>query len=274
MVTSVNTNVGAMVALQNLNATNRDLDEVQNRINTGLRIAGAKDDGSVYAIAQNMRGEVAGYEAVSTSLNNAVAVIDVALAAGEAISDLLLEMKAKAVAATDASLDTASRTALEADFAALRTQIKNIVDNAEFNGTNLLNASLTTYNVLASPGGATITVSARDLRVSASSGLNIGSLSLTTATNASAALSQLNSTIQATNQKLGLLGTSSKSMDIHEIFISKLIDALTSGIGNLVDADLAKESARIQALQIKQQLGTQALSIANQAPQALLNLFQ
>ena len=116
MTLSVNTNVSAMVALQQLNVTNRDMAEVQTRINTGLKVAGPKDNGAVYAIAQNMRGEIAGFEAVKTALDNAVSVVDVGLAAGQSISDLLIEMKEKAVAALDSSLDTSSRNALQNDF--------------------------------------------------------------------------------------------------------------------------------------------------------------
>lgn len=272
MVLSVNTNTSAMTALQQLNATNRDLADVQTRINTGLKIAGPKDNGAVYAIAQNMRGEIAGFEAVKTALNNAVSVVDVALAAGQSISDLLIEMKELTVAALDQSLETASRNALENDFAALRQQIATIVANAEFNGFNLIDGSASSMSVLANPDGDAITVSAQDMSIG-TAGLNISGLDLTTATNSIAARSAIDAAIESANQKLAQLGTRSKTLDIHTIFVDKLIDSLTTGVGNLVDADLAKESARLQALQIKQQLGTQALAIANQAPQTILGLF-
>ena len=144
---TINTNAGAMVALQNLNQTNRDLETVQSRINTGLAISSAKDNGGIYAIAQKMRSDVAGYGAVRNSLDLAQSTTDVALAAGEAISDLLVEMKEKALAASDTSLDTASRTALNEDFKALRDQISTITSNAEFNGTNLINGTVTSISV-------------------------------------------------------------------------------------------------------------------------------
>ncbi|WP_416897364.1 MAG: flagellin [Minwuia sp.] len=269
---SVNTNTGAMVALQQLNATNRDLSEVQNRISTGLKVAGPKDDGAVFAIAQNMRGEIAGFEAVKTALDNAVSVVDVGLAAGQSISDLLIEMKEKAVAALDQSLETSSRNALQNDFAALRDQIGTIVGNAEFNGFNILSGSNASLSVLANPDGATITVSAQNMSTG-TAGLSISALSLATATNAGAARSAIDAAINTANQNLAVLGTRAKTLEIHTGFVDKLIDSLTQGVGNLVDADLAKESAKLQALQIKQQLGTQALSIANQSPQAILSLF-
>lgn len=273
MVMSINTNVGAMLALQNLNKTNRQLFDVQNRINTGLRVAGPKDDGAIYAIAQNMRGDVRGFMAVRTALNNSIAIVDVAIAAGEAISDLLIEMKEKTVAAMDQSLDTASRNAFNTDFTALRDQITNIVNNAEFNGANLLDGSLAELTVLANPDGTSMTVTAHDMSVG-TGGLGLAANDLTTASNAFAALSAINAAATQVNQDLGLLGTQSRSLDTHGTFVGKLIDSLRAGVGNLVDADLAEESARLQSLQIKQQLGLQALSIANAAPQNILLLFQ
>lgn len=273
MVMSINTNVGAMLALQNLNKSSRELFDVQTRINTGLRVSGPKDDGAVYAIAQNMRGDVRGYMAVRTALNNSIAIVDVAIAAGEAISDILIEMKEKTVAAMDQSLDTTSRNALNSDFTALRDQISNIVNNAEFNGTNLLNGTLSAMTVLANPDGSSMTVTGQNMIVG-TAGLNLAGDDLTTASNATLALSAINAAAIGVNQDLGLLGTRSRSLDTHATFVGKLIDSLRAGIGNLVDADLAEESARLQSLQIKQQLGLQALSIANAAPQNILRLFQ
>ena len=269
---SVNTNNGAMTALQNLNQTNKQLNEVQSRINTGLKVATAKDDGATFAIAQNIRSTVAGLDAVKGSLDRGVSSADTAIAAGQSISDLLIEMKEKSVAATDASLDTASRTALNNDFAALRDQISTIVSNAEFDGVNLIDGSLSSIAVLANDEGSTITVSAQQL--SANTGLGVASVDLTTATNAAAARSAVESAIQTANSRLASMGTDAKSLEIHKDFVGQVQDTLTAGIGNLVDADLAKESARLQSLQIKQQLGTQALSIANQSPQSILSYFR
>lgn len=271
MVMSVNTNSSAMAALQSLSATNRDLEDIQTRINTGLKISGPKDDGAIFAIAQNMRGEIAGFEAVNTALNNSVSIVDVAIAAGTAISDLMIEMKEKAVAALDRSLDTNSRNALQNDFVALRDQITNITDNAEFNGTNLIGRSALDMTVLANPDGATITVTAQLMTATA---INIETATLSTATNAAIALSAIETAANDVNQKLGRLGTKGKSLEIHGIFVGKLIDSLKTGVGNLVDADLAEDSANLQALQIKQQLGLQTLAIANAAPQNILQLFQ
>ena len=138
MTNSVNTNIGAMVALQNLNATNTELQTTQARINTGRRINNAKDNGAVWAIAQNQRATSQSLNAVRESLQRGQSTVDVAISAGETVSDLLLQMKEKALAAADASLDTNSRTALNEDFKALRDQVGKAVSNAEFNGINMV----------------------------------------------------------------------------------------------------------------------------------------
>ena len=274
MALSVNTNAGAMIALQNLNKTNADMNQVQNRINTGLEVAGAKDNGGIYAIAQRMRSQVAGYGAVSNSLDLATSVTDVALAAGEAISDLLVEMKEKALAAADPSLDSASRTAMNEDFKALRDQISTIVTNAEFNGTNLINGSVTSITALANADGSnTITVSDANMTLGGGIVTVAAAASFASAGDASTMVSTIETSLDNLNASLAKLGTASKSLEVHKTFTSKLSDALETGIGNLVDADLAKESARLQSLQVKQQLGVQALSIANQAPQTILSFF-
>jgi len=272
---SVNTNSGAMIALQYLNKTEGELQTAQTHINTGLKVATAKDDGATFAIAQNMRGNVAGYHAVSDSLNRGVSTIDVALSAGQSISDLLNELKAKALAAADASLDTASRNALNADFTALRDQITAIVQNAQFNGTNLVDGSVSAITALASADGSKkITVSGVTLSLSGTVVTVKSTSTISTQTKASSMISVVNASIQNINASLAKLAAGSKKFTIQNDFVSKLVDTLNAGIGNLVDADMAVESARLQSLQVKQQLGVQALSIANAQPQIILSLFR
>ncbi|MGP1275428.1 MAG: flagellin [Caulobacterales bacterium] len=273
---SVNTNPGAMVALQNLNRTNSELQTVQNRINTGLAVSSAKDNGGIYAIAQSMRAEVGGLRAVTNSLDLAVSTVDVALAAGDAISDLLVEMKEKALAASDTSLDSGSRTALDEDFKALRDQIATIVENAEFNGTNLIDGSVTGgISALANAAGSnTIDVVDEDMSLSGGIVSFSAGTDISTQTLAAAAVTSIDTALTNLNSALSRLGTGAKSLEIHKTFVSKLSDTLEKGIGNLVDADLAKESARLQSLQVKQQLGIQALSIANSAPSTVLGFFR
>ncbi len=274
---SVNTNVGAMVALQNLNSTNRELDITQGRINTGLKIASAKDNGAIYAIAQGQKATSNALNAVMDSLNRGKSVVDVAMAGGETIADLLNQMKSKALAAQEAGLDTTSRTALNEEFKSLRDQIAKTVTNATFNGANMIQATGQSVFALGNADGSSrITVGAISLALGGgATGVTVtATTSFSTATQAAAARALVDASITNVSAALAKLGTGSKALDTHLNFISKLQDTVDAGIGNLIDADLAKESARLQALQTKQQLGIQARSIANSASSSILGLFR
>jgi flagellin len=275
---SVNTNVGAMVALQNLNKTNSDLMVTQSRINTGLKVASAKDNAAIWAIAQNQRATSSSLNSVISSLQRGQSTVDVALSAGESVSDLLVQMKDKALAAADTTLDTASRTALNDEFKSLRDQINKVVTNADFNGSNMLtNTSPATVKALANAAATSvITVAAQDLTLGGGAlTTNIGATAtIGTVTTATNMIAFVNTAIANVSTALSKLGTGSKALASHLTFISKLQDTIDAGVGNLVDADLAKESAKLQALQTKQQLGIQALSIANQSSSTLLSLFR
>ena len=401
---SVNTNYSAMVALQNLNFTNTELEGVQNKISTGLKISSARDNGAIYAIAEGQRSRVSSVAAVKDGIDRANSTIDVALAAGKSIGEILQKLKAKSVAAQADDLTPDQRDALQADFDSLRGQIDTIANSAQFNGANLAVGSFD-FNVLISDlGGSTAAtgvgvqsvamglpvsgaalltdltdqsaaIAANDLisfdltsstaagtftvavevtatmtvddyiqAVNAASGgkvsasyddqagqftylindtyydelavttgggnadvLGVGEafgnvssagsnmmvvngLDLTIAgsmfasfstvdisTSAAAATTAANALEQAItdlNISLASLGSQATALDAQQDFLAKLSDEIENGIGNLVDADLAKESAKLQSLQIKQQLGAQALSIANQAPQVILSLFR
>lgn len=427
---SVNTNYGALVALQNLTRTTNELEMVQNRVNTGLKVASAKDNGAVYAIAQSQRSRVAAIASVSDGIDRATNVIDTGLSAGETISDLLVQMKEKAVAAQAGDLSAEQRAALAADFSELRNQITRIANSATFNGANVVNGtslstgtnplrvllsdiggSVGTGNVQTETGAAapatvpapsrnaevvdasesydalnntlvagdyvniavtsgtntttyslqitattsiasfvnavgsatggrvvatynettgqityqgqndtdtfaisinsaadgsgtarrsdfingvagttasasasaadtrpstTATITAYDLTVGGTGALNgaaawdIGTSAATAATAATA----IDTAITTLNSNLATLGSQAKALATQKDFLGKLSGVVEKGIGQLVDADLAKESARLQALQVKQQLGAQALSIANQAPSIVLSFFR
>jgi flagellin len=272
---SVNTNVGAMTALQYLNETQGQLNKTQNAINSGLKVASAKDDGAIYAIAQNQRGAVAGFQSVTNSLNNGSSAIDVALSAGQSISDLLIQLKQKALSAADPSLDTASRQALNSDFTALRDQISTIVKNAVFNNFNLVDGSTTKVQALASADGTRrITTMAQNMSLSGSIVTLATTATVSTQVKASALIGTIQASLTNVNSALAKLSAGAAKFSIQAAFTQKLSDTLTAGIGNLVDANMAEESASLQSLQVKQQLGVQALSIANQAPQTILSLFQ
>jgi flagellin len=276
MANSVNTNVGAMVALQNLNATNADLMTTQSRINTGKKVNNAKDNGAIWAIAQNQRATSNSLNSVMASLQRGQSTVDVALSAGESISDILVSMKEKALAAADVTLDTASRTALNDEFKSLRDQITKVVTNAVFNGGNMITATTpTTIKALANADATSvITVAAQDLSLGGANIAITGTSTIGTVTTATAMIATVNTAIGKVSSALSKLGTGSKALASHATFIQKLQDTIDAGVGNLVDADLAKESAKLQALQTKQQLGVQALSIANQSSSILLGLFR
>ena len=272
MGNSINTNVGALIALQNLNQTQSELQTVQSRISTGKRVANAKDNGAIFAIAQNQRATSTSLNAVRGSLQLGQSTVEVAISAGETISDLLLQVKEKALAAADAGLDSNSRTALNDEFKSLLGQITKAVTNADFNGGNLIKQAGTTIKALANTDATSvITVAAQTLTLTA---LAIATSSISTKTLASTAIGLVNAAIISVSSKLSKLGTGSKALSSHQKFVDKLQDTIDAGVGNLVDADLAKESAKLQALQTKQQLGIQALSIANQSSSILLGLFR
>ncbi len=233
---SINTNYGAMIAAQSFAATGRELDKVQNRVTTGLKIANAKDNGAVWAVALTQRANSKALDATLNNLSRQQAIADVGLAAGDTIMAALTEMKAMAAAIEAASGDT---TAYENDYTALSGEITAAVTAAVFDGTN----ALTTPSYTLSAAGS-----------------------------ATAANVQL--AIDAWAGALQTVGTTSKSVERQLAFTQKLQDALEAGAGNLVDADLAKESAKLTALQTKQQLGVQALSIANSSSSDLLGLFR
>jgi flagellin len=269
---SINTNAGAMIALQNLNATNSELGVTQQRINTGKKVATAKDNGAIWAMAKSQSTTSNSLNAVKDSLQRGQSTIDVALAAGDTVTDLLGKMKEKALAASDTSLNTASFNALKSDFDSLRDQITKAVTNAKFNGVSIADGSTKKLAFLANSDGSQFTVSSKTLSLV---GLGLSAAaSFTTAAAAKTMIDTVSTALGTATNKLASLGTSSTGLDTHLTFVGKLQDSLDAGVGNLVDADLAKESAKLQSLQTKQQLGIQALSIANQSTGSILSLFR
>ncbi len=272
---SVNTNNGAMVAMQTLNQTSRDLAKAQNAISTGLKVATAKDNGAIWAIANKMKSDVGAYDRVRESTDRAASILDTGIAAGESIMELLNEMKGKALAASQAGLSNGSYNALGADFAQLRDQITSIVANASFDSTNMIGA--TPANAVAlgdAAGGNTITVAGANLGLGGTVVTVLTTSVATSAATATTALGLVNASIDNLGTQLATWGAGAKRLEVHKTFIGKLQDALSNGIGSIADADLAKESAKLQALQTKSQLGIQALSIANSSSQSALSLFR
>lgn len=267
---SIQTNSGANIALQQLSLNNAALERTQLRITTGLKVPGPKEDAASFQIATRLRGDIAGINAVKTALATGEATVNVAVSAGESVSDLLTEIKAKVVQANQSGLDSASRSALEDDFIALRDQITTIISTAEFNNVNLVEESASDFDVLSSVDGSVIRVSAQPLDITT---LGLNDETLATSSGATAALTAIETAITNAADKLAALGSSARRVEIQADFTTSLVNVLNEGLGNLVDADLAEESARLQALQIQQELSLQALSIANSRPQSVLQLF-
>jgi len=269
-VNSINSNVGAMVALQNLNETSRALQVTQNRVNTGKSVSSAKDNGAIFAIATGMRADMGALNSVRNSIERGKSVIDVALAAGDTISKALEEQKSLAVAIQSVPATSASAIAYLADFNALGTEITAALGAATFDSVNLFSLGTAANSLVVQTGLS----STQSVHAVAAVATTLPTVSGGAITMANATVAAVNTATDLFNTKMAAIGSASKSLDRQATFVSKLQDALESGVGNLVDADLAKESARLTALQTKQQLGVQALGIANQSSSILLGLFR
>lgn len=292
-MTSILTNNASLVALQTLRATQNSLDTTQNQISTGLKVNTAKDNASTWAVATQMRSDVSTLSQVSTNLGSADNVVSVALAGATQISTLVSQIRSKLVAESDGSQD-ATKTA--ADINGLVSQINQIVQASSYNGVNLLDGSTTSMafasSIVSGQNGGTSTLSfisiapfstasgsAKNLSATSSGGLSgltsyTSSAGLSDTTTLTNAIHTLDSLASFVNTVAANLGSLQSNIESQKTFVSNLADTLTSGVGNLVDADMTAESARLSALQTQQSLGTQALSIANSAPQSILRLFQ
>ncbi|MCB2096458.1 MAG: flagellin [Parvularculaceae bacterium] len=274
MVNNVSTNPGALVALQNLNRISAQLEDVQRRVSTGKQVSSAKDNPALYALAQKQRAELASIEPVQQGLRIGASAVDVAIAAGEGVSDILVQMRAIASQAADASLGASERALLQQQYADLGSQVDRLVNSATIGGRNLLDGSTASLSVNASTDGtSTITIAGYNLLNNSVLTIDRTGGDLGSAVNAQAELADLDTSISNLTNSLAALGSGSKSLTLQGDLLTRVADALEVSIGNLVDADLAKESSRLQALQVQQQLAIQTLSIANAAPNAILALF-
>ena len=297
---SVNTNIGAQVALSSLNHTNTELQASQKRISTGFRVADATDDGGAFAVAQRVRSDVGALTSANEQLGNAKGLVGTANAALTKISDSVNSAKAMLVKIGDASLPPDQRDQYIASYKSLVSQVADTVDGATYNGQTLLGktgtaGSATSKNVISSEDGSTTTISAADnnglantlmsligLTFSRTAGVDTFGTAAGTASQSAAATalsatsgtSSFSAALKGVADQLNQMGADSNRVDAKIAFNSSKIDSLNAGLGALIDTDLSKESAKLQALQIKQQLGTQALSLANQAPSSLVSLFK
>jgi flagellin len=279
-MSSILTNNSAMVALQTLKSVNSNLAKTQDMISTGKEIGKAKDNSAIWAISKVMESDVSGFKAVSKSLSLAESTVGVASAGAEQITEILKDMKERIVAATGENVDHAK---IGAELTEMTNQVNAIINGSQFNGANLLKtdvdgngaANITVTSSIDRTGPSTvartdITVASVDFEAN----LDLSDIDVTDAAAADTSIAAIEAHIQTAVNGAAALGASAKRISDQNQFVSKLTDAMKSGIGALVDADMEESSARLQALQVQQQLATQSLSIANQAPQSILSLFR
>ena len=298
---SVNTNIGAQVALSSLNTTTRDLEATQKRISTGFRVADASDDGGAYAVAERVRSDVGALTTVNQQLGNAKGLISTSLNALGDVSKSLAEAKGLLVTIGNGAITQSERDQAVTTYKSVVQRVANSVDGATYNGQTLLGkasgaVAATDKTIINNENGATSTLSnASNSGLAATLAGLIGATFSRSATGVdtftaaaagadqTAAALALTSTTGTTSFSVAQTGLSNQMnqtgsdlrfLDATIAQNSGKMDSLNAGLGALVDTDLAKESARMQSLQIRQQLGTQSLSIANQAPQSLLSLFR
>lgn len=278
-MSSILTNNSAMVALETLRNINRNLESVQGQISTGKKIANAKDNAGVWAVATVMSSDVASFNAISDSLNLGSSTVGVARAASEKIVETLQEIKTLIVTAQGENVD---RAKIQTDIDAKVKAIEGYVAAAQFNGLNLIDGSSSdAVKVLSSldrDADGAVTASHIEVeRVDLSTDGDLADLldiDVSDTDGAEEALETIEELLQTAIDAAASFGSAQKSITGQAEFVKTLVDAMNSGIGSLVDADMEAASARLQALQVQQQLGVQALSIANQTPQALLSLFR
>lgn len=264
MSSSILTNLGAMTALRTLQSTNRNLATTQDRVSTGMKVANAKDNAADWSIASKMGANASGYKVMVDQASVANAAIGLARKSAEGIVDLLETVKEKTIARSNysAQKDQTSVDTVDKEIGELMNQIKQIAENSVFNGVNLVGSGGSTsnaYTFITNFTGGTYGVTGTNLTTFATAVSNVA---------------QVDGYLKTAQDAAADFGASQQRVDAQQRFVESMYDALTAGVGALVDADMTEESARLQSLQVQQQLGAQAMQIANQAPQVLLGLFR
>jgi flagellin len=276
MSISVSNNPAALLALQNLNRTSDQLTQVQNQISTGLNVAEPQDNATAWANAQGQQAEVNSLGAVTSGLNRATSISDVALTAGQTVLTLLNQMKQQALSASDTQLDTTSRQAYNTDFAGALAQVTSAISGADFDGNNLLDGSqgVGMRFITTADASQTVTLPATNLSLGGSVITVSATASIGAASTASAVAAQIDASIANLTDFMTSVGDQANLVTSHVQLISNLSGILQTGASDLTSTDDAADSARLKALQVQQQLSQQSLSIANTMPQVLLSLFK
>lgn len=307
-MTSINTNRSAMTALQSLNSTNAKLEQTQQRISTGYRVASAEDNAAYWSIATTMRSDNSALSTVKDALGLGAATVDIAYNGMNSSIESVKSIKEKLVAARQPGVD---RVKIQAEITQLQDQLRSTAQSSVFSGENWLlsDSSAAGYNPLKSivssfsRDSSGVTIQTIDFNIANSelyddadqSGIldgvdttanggitySVATLSISTITNSVNDLADLeqmigwvDTALESMTTSAANLGAVKKRIDTQTSFVGSLMDAITRGIGTLVDADMTEESTKLQALQVQQQLGVQSLSIANQSSQSILSLFK
>lgn len=273
-MTSINTNVGAMVALQNLQATNRSLEKVQDQVSSGFKVGSAADNAASWAVAETMRADISSLKAVGDGLSMAKATVAVGRQAAESVVEVLGQIKDKLAQARNTNVD---RGKITDEITQLTNQFTSIVSAAQFNGENVLNGTGTMEILSSLDRDATGTVTPATIDVTRqdiSTTIDLSAVDLSDEAAIDTSIDTVEGYIDSAVDAAAALGSAEARVGLQEEFIGKLTDAMDAGVSALVDVDMTEASAQLKALQTQQQLGIQAMAIANQAPQNLLQLFR
>jgi flagellin len=306
-MSSIMTNTAAMTALKTLQQTNKALEATQNRISTGYRVADASDNAAYWSIATTMRSDNKALSTVQDALGLGSAKVDTTYTGMNASIKVVDEIKTKLVAAREPGVD---RSKVQSEIAQLQKQLISISTASSFSGENWLSvdSAAATYTATKSivssfdrSATGTVKVNTLDVDITSTelfdaadqSGIldktftttgagavtvAVSTLDITAAgvdnTDIDDMISNVDTAIKSMTSAASTLGAAKSRISIQKDFVGELMNSIESGISSLVDADMSKESTRLQALQTQQQLGIQALSIANSSAQSVLTLFR
>ena len=280
MAFSIQTNNSSLIALTNFEKASAELDDVSKVISTGLNISSSEDDSSNFSIAQGIRGEVKSIDAVIRGINNAKGIAKVAISGATAVSNLLQDIRQKLTEGVNPANTAAQQVLMQNDYASLLQQMRQFMENSEFNGVNILIETNVPFNtivgdvndveVLSDLQGRSITLEGQRLDLSYALLLQED---ITTATNASQTLAVLLQEERRVNNAIASLGSNFRALEQQTRYLEILKDVTETGLGNIVDADMARASAKLTSSQVRKELAAQTLSIANQSPEVFLGLF-
>ena len=280
MAFSIQTNISSLIALTNFGKASTELDNISEVISTGLNISSSKDDSSNFSIAQGIRGEVKSIDAVIRGINNAKGIAKVAISGATAVSNLFQDIRQRVTEGTNPANTAAQQLLMQNDYTSLLQQMRQFMENSEFNGVNILIETNVPFNtivgavndveVLKDLQGTSLTLEGQRLDLSYALLLQED---ITTPTKASQTLTVLLQEERRVNNAIASLGSNFRALEQQTRYLEILKDVTETGLGNIVDADMARASAKLTSSQVRKELAAQTLSIANQGPEVFLGLF-